>query len=332
MGIARITGNPMLHPLIDSLTRIVLHGGQLTEAQALELASLDSEHTVQLLFAANAIAKAFGHKAFTCSIINAKSGRCSEDCSFCAQSGRYATNSPVHPLLPLDQLIDQGLAMGRAGTFCYSLVTSGLMLSSDEIDRICQCVSYLRQHTNLSLSASLGLLTPDYAKRLAQAGLTRYHHNLETARSHFPRICTTHAYEKDVETLQVAREHGLFLCCGGILGLGESFEQRVEFAFTLAGLGVDTVPLNFLNPIPGTPLENMPLLSPHDALKSVALFRVLLPRARITIAGGRERVLGDYQSWLALAGANGLMIGNYLTTRGRSLDSDLRMLEQGQWI
>lgn len=322
----------MLHPLITRLSSQVLEGQRLTQEELLLLAGLGSEHTTALLFAASAITRAMGHKPFTCSITNAKSGTCSQDCAFCAQSGHYETGSPTHPLLPLEELIERGLAMHKAGAKCYSLVTSGLRLSSDEIDRICHCVMELKSRTSLELSASLGLLTEDYALRLIRAGLSRYHHNLETARSHFPSICTTHDYEDDVATVRLARAHGLKTCSGGILGLGESWAQRVELAATLAELGVDTVPLNFLSPIPGTPLQDSALLSPHDALKSVALFRFMLPRAGITIAGGRERVLGDYQSWLPLAGANGMMIGNYLTTKGRNLDADLVMLEQGQWI
>jgi len=322
----------MLHPLITSLSRLVLDGTPLTEEQGLLLAGLDSEHTTGLLFAANAITRAMGHRPFTCSITNAKSGTCSQDCTFCAQSGHYDTGSPTHPLLPLEELIERGLAMHKAGAKCYSLVTSGLRLSSAEIDRICRCVMELKSRTSLELSASLGLLSEDYADRLTRAGLTRYHHNLETARSYFPSICTTHDYEDDVATVRLARKHGLNICSGGILGLGETWAQRIELAATLADLKVDTVPLNFLSPIPGTPLQDSSLLSPHDALKSVALFRFMLPRASITIAGGRERILGDFQSWLPLAGANGMMIGNYLTTKGRNLDADLRMLEQGQWI
>lgn len=322
----------MLHPLITSLARLVLDGGSLTEEQGVLLAGLDSEHTTGLLFAANAVTRAMGRRPFTCSITNAKSGTCSQDCAFCAQSGHYSTGSPTHPLLPLEDLIARGLAMHEAGARCYSLVTSGLRLSSEEIDRVCRCAEELRSRTDLELSASLGLLNDDYARRLTRAGLTRYHHNLETARSHFPSICTTHDYDEDIATVRLAKTHGLDICCGGILGLGETWAQRVELAATLAELEVDTVPLNFLSPIAGTPLEKSPLLSPHDALKSVALFRFMLPRADITVAGGREGVLGDYQSWLPLAGANGMMIGNYLTTRGRNLDADLRMLEQGRWI
>lgn len=322
----------MHHPLVASLSAAVLNGDLLNEGQGRALAALDDAHTVSLLFAAHTVARHFGRAPFSCSIVNAKSGACSQDCRFCAQSSRYATHAPSHPLLSLQELIDRGMAMHAAGASCYSMVTSGLRLTDAEIDRVCRCAEYLLRHTGLTISASLGLLDSAQAGRLARAGLTRYHHNLETARSHFPEICTTHSYEEDVDTLRTAREHGLEICSGGIFGLGETFDQRIELAATLADLNVNVVPVNFLNPIPGTPLEKSPLLTPHDALKSVALFRLMLPRADITIAGGRETVLGDYLSWLPLAGANGVMIGNYLTTAGRSLDKDMRMLEQGQWI
>ena len=226
----------MPHPLILRLTRLILDGTPLTEEQGRLLAELGSDHTTELLFAANSITKAMGHRPFTCSITNAKSGTCSQDCRFCAQSGHYTTGSPTHPLLPLDELIESGLAMHKAGASCYSLVTSGLMLSSDELTRICACIKTLKSRTTLELSASLGLLNKDYARRLVQAGLTRYHHNLETARSHFPSICTTHSYDEDVATIRLAKEHGLKICSGGILGLGESWAQRVELAATLAEL------------------------------------------------------------------------------------------------
>jgi biotin synthase len=322
----------MQHPLIATVLDRLLQGGSLAPGEGRALAALGREHTTSLLFAANAVMKARGRVSFTCSIVNAKSGTCSQDCAFCAQSGHYRTGSPTHPLLPLGELVERGLAMHAAGASCYSIVTSGLRLDEDEIGLVCSCLRELRRRTDMTLSASLGLLTPGYVRRLTEAGLSRYHHNLETARSHFPAICTTHEYDQDIETVLLAKENGLQVCSGGILGLGESWDQRIELAATLAELGVDTVPLNFLNPIPGTPLQDMELLTPHDALKSVALFRLMMPDADITVAGGREKVLGDYQSWLPLAGANGMMIGNYLTTRGRDLDADTRMLEQGSWI
>ena len=322
----------MQHPLIATVLDRLLQGGSTTPEEGRALAALGPEHTTALLFAANAVMKARGRAPFTCSIVNAKSGTCSQDCAFCAQSGHYRTGSPTHPLLPPGELVERGLAMHAAGASCYSIVTSGLRLSEDEMGQVCVCLRELRRRTDLTLSASLGLLTPGCVRRLVDAGLSRYHHNLETARSHFPAICTTHEYDQDIETVVLARESGLQVCSGGILGLGESWDQRIELASTLAELEVDTVPLNFLNPIPGTPLQDMEPLTPHDALKSVALFRMMLPGADITVAGGREKVLGDYQSWLPLAGANGMMIGNYLTTRGRDLDADTRMMEQGSWI
>lgn len=322
----------MSHSLLANLAQEILGGARLTPNQGQALAALSPEHTPDLLFAAYKITKSMGLKPFTCSIANAKSGTCSQDCHFCAQSKFYTTGVSAHALLCLGELTARGLAMFQAGARCFSLVTSGLVLSSAEMDQVCQCISFLKEKTALEVSASLGLLTPAYARRLADAGLTRYHHNLETARSYFPNICTTHAYDEDLATIAVAREEGLQICCGGILGLGESWEQRVELACTLADLEVDTVPLNFLVPILGTPLGGSKLLSVHDALKSVALFRFFLPDKNITIAGGREQVLGEYQSWLPLAGANGMMIGNYLTTQGRDLARDHQMLEQGQWI
>lgn len=322
----------MKNHLLSTLTQAVLDGACLSQDQGEALAALDSSHTMDLLWGAHAITRAMGHTSFTCSIINAKSGQCSQDCAFCAQSSHHCTQVSCHPLLPVDELVAQGLAMHAAGASCFSLVTSGLGPSNVDIEKICAVLRRLRAETDLTLSASLGLLTPAQAVQLTAAGLDRYHHNLETARSFFPRICSTHAYDQDVSTVRVSRQAGLLVCCGGILGLGETFAQRVELALTLRELAVDTVPLNFLRPIAGTPLADAPPLSVHDALKSVALFRFMLPQAQITIAGGREFVLGDYQSWLPLAGANGLMIGNYLTTQGRNLKQDAWMREQGQWI
>lgn len=322
----------MAHSLIDTCVQIVVQGGSLTMDHGLDLACLGPEHTLDLLYGAWAIVKAKQLSPFTCAIVNAKSGTCSQDCTFCAQSKYYQTQAPVHPLLPVTDLVARGLAMHEAGASCFSLVTSGLALNRQELDRVCQCISTLKAQTNLSISASLGLLTPEAVRLLVAAGLDRYHHNLETAPSYFQQICTTHSYDQDLETIALAQEQGLEVCCGGILGLGESWAQRIELAAILADLKVQTIPLNFLNPIAGTPLGNTRIMSVHDALKSIALFRFMLADKNITIAGGRERVLGDYQSWITLAGANGLMIGNYLTTQGRALAQDQSMWEQGLWI
>ncbi len=300
----------MLHPLITSLYNQVIEGAPLTEEQGRLLAALDEEHTTGILFAAGTITRAMGRRPFTCSITNAKSGTCSQDCRFCAQSGHYSTGSPTHPLLPLDELIGRGLAMHEAGARCYSLVTSGLMLASDEIDRICRCAEALKARTNLELSASLGLLSEDYARRLASAGLTRYHHNLETSRSYFPSICTTHSYDQDIATIRLAMKHGLNVCSGGILGLGESWAQRVELAATLAELGVDPAPEGFLD---GTELLSLRLADgePHQVevrrmgehiqnepglLEAIRTAGALPGRPVRAVIVGRSLVLGDGDS------------------------------------
>ena len=176
------------------------------------------------------------------------------------------------------------------------------------------------------LCASLGTLTPDMASSLKQAGLNNYHHNLETAPSHFDRICSTHDLNQDIQTLKIIRDKGLRICSGGIIGLGETWQQRIELAQTLQELHVDSIALNFLNPIPGTPLQNYPILEPLQALKCIAIYRLINREKDLVVCGGREVSLRDYQSWVFLAGANGLMIGNYLTTQGRSIESDLEMI------
>ena len=178
----------------------------------------------------------------------------------------------------------------------------------------------------MTVCASIGTLTPDMARQLRQSGITNYHHNLETAPSHFDKICTTHDYELDIETVHIAADSGMRICCGGVLGLGETWDQRAELALTIKGLPTESVPLNFLNPIPGTPMEHQPLLHPIDALKCIALFRFILPDRDITICGGREVTLKNFQSLVFHAGANGLMVGNYLTTEGRNIGMDLEMI------
>ena len=208
------------------------------------------------------------------------------------------------------------------------MVTSGHSLSSKEIDSIGDTAEEINKKTDLSVCASLGQLTEPMASKLKQKGVTTYHHNLETAESYFNQICTTHNYDEDICTLKTAKSAGLKICSGGILGLGESWAQRVELAFTLKKLDVDSIPINFLNPIPGTRMENRPLLPPMEALKSIAIFRFINPDKDIIICGGREKTLGDFQSWVFIAGANGIIVGNYLTTKGRSTEIDMDMIRQ----
>ncbi|GAB6097521.1 biotin synthase BioB [Desulfatiferula olefinivorans] len=267
-----------------------------------------------------------GRRVFLCSIINAKSGKCSQNCAFCAQSSFHHTSIDTYPLLSEEALTDQALAMAKAGATHYSIVTSGHSLNEAEIDRICRAVETIRKKTDLTVCGSLGMLSAASARKLIASGMTRYHHNLETARSHFDRICTTHSYDEDIETIHTAADNGFAVCSGGIFGLGESWAQRVEMAFTLRDLPVNTLPVNFLNPVPGTRLEDRSLVPALDALLCIAIFRLVNPDKNITVCGGREITLRDFQSWVFAAGANGLMIGNYLTTSGRDQAMDIAMI------
>jgi biotin synthase len=274
--------------------------------------------------------RTFGNRAEFCSIINAKSGRCAENCAFCAQSSHYLTDAPVFPLKSRHEILDGARQAEKEGSHCFGIVTSGTRIRGQELDEILAAIRDICSGTSIAPSASLGLLDELTAQKLVEAGCVTYHHNLETARSFFPNICTTHEYEEDVQTVRLAKAAGMKVCCGGIFGLGESLEQRVELAFTLRDLQVDSVPLNFLNPIAGTPLEKNSQLTPMDCLRIVALFRYALPDRRISVCGGREKNLRDLQSWIFMAGASGTMIGNYLTTSGRDRAMDLQMFRDAE--
>jgi biotin synthase len=308
----------------EKILREGTHALSFDEARA--LAGLPEEASIDLLFFANKIMKHFKDEIIICSIINAKSGLCSEDCAFCSQSAHHKTKVNTYPLLPSEEIVGRALDMKNAGATRFSMVTSGLMLTNDELQTVCGTAEAIGREAKITVCGSLGMLDSSRAARLKEGGISVYHHNLETARSHFDNICTTHSYDEDIQTVKIAKAAGMRVCSGGILGLGETWEQRLELAFTLRDLDVDGIPLNFLNPISGTRMENMPLLSPMEALKSIALFRLINPSKDILICGGREVTLRDFQSWIFLAGANGLMIGNYLTTQGRNIQMDIDML------
>jgi biotin synthase len=320
----------MMNKTVLSITDKILNNSaySVSEQEALYLADLTGEDIIDFLACANRITSAFLPKEiFTCTIINAKSGHCSQDCAFCAQSAHHKTDISTYPLLNTAEMLANALEMEKSGTTYFSMVTSGERLTDAEIETICRATKEIKDKTGLTVCGSLGMLTDKQAKSLKNSGMTNYHHNLETAESFFDRICTTHSYAEDIETLKAATASGLLACSGCILGLGESWAQRVELAFTLKELKVKRIPINFLNPIQGTRLEHQPLLDPMDALKSIALFRFINPQTDITICGGREHTLKDFQSWIFMAGANGVMIGNYLTTRGRDIQMDLEMID-----
>lgn len=300
----------------------------LAEEDALELAAATGPDFFFLLAEANRIKEHFvGTAVHLCSIINAKSGRCPENCAFCAQSAHHDTNAPVYALVDEERMVACAREAEQNGSSCYGIITSGTTISKgEELERICRAIRRIKTETGITPSCSLGIIDFETACDLRDAGMETYHHNLETARSFFSSICTTHDYEEDVETVRAVKRAGLKVCCGGIFGLGETVAQRIEMALTLRELDVDSVPLNFLNPIEGTRLAGASHITPIECLQTIALFRFILPTKRITICGGREKNLRDLQSWMFLAGANGTMIGNYLTTTGRDPEQDWQML------
>ncbi len=315
-----------------NLARNVLDGITPSTDDALAILSARGAEFSILMAGAHKIREFyFGDRVETCSIVNAKSGRCSENCSFCAQSSHHRSDVAVYPLKPEEEILLEARRAEAEGAHCFGIVTSGSRVQAGkEFDRILSTIRKIRDNLTIEPSASLGLLDQETANKLRAAGCETYHHNLETSRSFFPQVCTTHDYEEDVKTIRAAKEAGMKVCCGGIFGLGESLEQRTELAFTLRELDVDSVPLNFLNPIAGTPLERAANLKPMDCLRIITLFRYILPDKKISVCGGREVNLRDFQSWIFMAGASGTMVGNYLTTLGRDRETDLQMFKDAE--
>jgi biotin synthase len=314
------------------LAEACLTGHTLSEEEALAILRAKGAELTTVIAGAHWLREqSFGNRAELCSIINAKSGRCPENCSFCAQSSHHQTSAPVYALKSVDEMLAGAHQAEKEGSHCYGIVTSGTRVKAgQEMSDILEALGRIKSETGISPSASLGILDTELASRLARAGCVTYHHNLETARSFFPKICTTHDYEEDVQTVRIAKNAGMKVCCGGILGLGESLEQRAELGFTLRSLDVDSVPMNFLNPVAGTPLEGKRDMTPIDCLRVIALFRYLMPEQKISICGGREANLREFQSWMFAAGASGTMIGNYLTTTGRDRDIDLQLFKDAE--
>ena len=270
----------------------------------------------------------FSNKIQFCSIINAKSGKCSEDCKFCAQSAHYNTKSPVYGFVDLSEIERRAREYKRYGVKRFSIVTSGKSLPKKDLNKLLDGIKIIRE-SGLLADASVGILDRETLIRLKEAGLSGYHHNLETSRSYFKNVCTTHEYEEDVSCIKNAVELGFFVCSGGIFGIGESWHHRVELALTLKEMNVDSIPLNFLNPIKGTPYENLTPLSEDEALKIIALYRFLLPDKQIRICGGRNTVFKKETKYKILkSGASGLMVGNYLTVSGFDIPSDLEDIKR----
>ncbi|MBW1992197.1 MAG: biotin synthase BioB [Deltaproteobacteria bacterium] len=270
----------------------------------------------------------FGRRVSLCVIINAKSGLCSEDCAFCSQAATSRAEIAKYPLLPWEKLLEAARAAQAQGAARFSIVTSGKgITSAREKSDILRAVAAIRERVPVRVCASLGVADRGFLQELKDAGLYRFHHNLETAASFYPQICSTHRYEERLATVAAAQEAGLEVCVGGIFGLGETLAQRYEMAQTLKTLEVDAIPLNFLHPLPGTRLADRPLLKPLEALKIIIAFRLSLPDKTIIICGGRQPTLRSLAPLIFAAGANALMTGDYLTTKGRLPEEDRQMLE-----
>jgi len=283
----------------------------------------------ELMAEALSIKLQFRKDAFSlCSIMNVRSGGCSEDCSFCAQSVRYKTDTPVYPLRPLDEVVEKAREAKACGASRFSMVASGRGIEAKDAERLAPYIEAIRDRVQIKVCASFGIAGEDALKILKDAGLSRYHHNLETSRDFFPKVVTTHTYEERLATLESAKRAGLEVCSGGIIGIGESEEERVLMAETLAYFDVDSVPINILVPIPGTPLEKENPLSIPEILRTISLFRIIRQDKPIRIAGGRETALADFQTLAFMAGADAMLIGGYLTVRGRSVRDDLKMVNE----
>ena len=309
------------------LTDRIISGGRISREEAERIMRLHAhEEVIMLICHATVLRNHFkGTGIELCSIVNAKSGHCTEDCIFCAQSARYPTEIKTHPLLKADEVLSKAKEAESSGAARFGIVTSGRgILSRRERESLCESIQRIRAETSLIPCASLGILSDEDVRCLGDAGLTRYHHNLETAEGYFPLVCTSHSYQERVKTIRAATKAGMEVCAGGIFGLGETPQQRVELACALRELDVESVPLNFLNPVRGTPAGGYTLVPPLEILKIIALFRFVLPAQDIRVCGGREAGLRTLQPLMYLAGANATMAGSYLTTGGRNPDVDLQ--------
>lgn len=314
--------------LLEQIRRSVYPEHGLEMDLAISLARLPLNDLPELFAVTNKLRELVSwNRVYLCSIVNAKSGLCPEDCRFCAQSSHYRTGIRRYPLLSAEEIVQAAAAARANGAREFGIVTSGKGVNDPaEVAVIEEAIARVSE-LGLQPCVSPGIVSAEVLSRWQRAGLRHYHHNLEAAPSFFGRICTTHSIEEDIAAIRTAKSVGLPVCAGGIFGMGESWAQRVELAFLLKDLQVDYTPLNFFNPIPGTPLaESAPGISPREALKTIALFRLVLPRARIVICGGRAVNLRELQSMIFMAGANALMIGNYLTTPGRPVEEDMRLL------
>jgi biotin synthase len=314
---------------IDSIISTALSGDGVGREQALLVGTLDREELEYLFEGTTKVRETFKDKDVKiCSIVNAKSGKCPEDCGFCAQSSKFETDSPEYGLMDPQQILAAAKEAEAFGSNEFSIVASGTAIEDrKELDTLIEAIKLIKAETKLETCCSLGLMNVADLKELKEAGLDRLHHNLETAQSHFEKIVSTHTYEQEVTAVRNAQEAGLQVCVGGIFGMGETYDQRVEMAFDIRDLKTQSFPINFLKPVEGTDLEGLEYIDTYEALRTIALLRLVMPKMDLFVCGGREEVLQNDQEKLFAAGANGILGGNYLTTKGQDPARDIEMIE-----
>jgi biotin synthase len=313
--------------MIKTILDNVLSGKKLDFKEAILLLGAEACDMSFLMCAANITRQRYrGNKMDLCALMNAKSGFCPEDCKFCAQSSKYKTDCKTYPLAGIEKIVKAAKKAKRFGAGNFCIVISGKGPSREEFDRIKKAIVRIKKEVGIDVDCSLGKLDIGMVKELKELGIDRYNHNLETCADFYKNICTTHSHQNRVDMVTMLKNEGMNPCCGGIIGLGETPEERIKLAFRLKELGIKCVPVNIFNPRKGTPLEKNEPVTPMEIIKTIAVFRLILPEATIKVAGGREHSLRDLQSLAFMSGANGMIIGGYLTTRGRSVKKDLQMV------
>lgn len=311
---------------VDEMKDKVLSGELITRREAIDLSKAP---LMELQKAANEIRETMCGNGFDiCTIINGKCGRCSEDCKYCAQSAHYETAcTETYPLLSTEEILEGARNNAQRGVLRYSIVTSGKRLSEAEVEQVCESIREIKKKVKIEVCVSFGLLDEAQFRKIKEAGASRVHCNLESSARYFPKVCTTHTYEEKIETLKAAKRAGLSVCSGGILGLGETMEDRIDMVLTARELGVKSIPVNLLNPIPGTPYEERKPLTNEEACRCVALFRFLIPDGAVRLAGGRGLV-GDKGQECFQSGANAAISGDMLTTAGITVETDMELIKK----
>lgn len=313
--------------LIDFCMNKVISGKSISFEEAGKL--LCSQDILSLAYSANVITRKFnGDSIDVESLLNAKSGKCPEDCSFCAQSSFYNTKISKYPLLPKQVVIVRAKEAERQGASSFCLVCAYRSPPEEEFRQICDTIEALKKEVSIDINASLGFMTLERARKLKSLGIKRYNHNLEASDSFFSQICKTHDFADRVKTAKIVKEAGLELCCGGIIGMGETVKQRIELAFALAALNPDEVPINILIPNEGTPMAQIDTITPEEAIRTIAVWRFIMPKVILKLAGGREVHFSDNGRMALRAGANGIISGGYLTTGGNEMSKDLNMIHE----